>query len=122
MTRTQHFGGLHEDVCEAVNLGYLYERADCRPRVIERAAVALRSRTGELQLCAAVDTVAARRQLDKLGERAIVVADNMRQPVETRQRALKNQAFVRDYPDLDSLLLDVGSGIELTRKRRARAD
>jgi predicted O-methyltransferase YrrM len=53
----------------------------------------------------------------KLSNGAVVVADNMLQPVETRHEAEKYQAYVRDCLDVDSLLLDVGSGIELSRKR-----
>jgi predicted O-methyltransferase YrrM len=53
----------------------------------------------------------------KLSNAAVVVADNMLHPVETRQEALKYQAYVRDNLDMDSLLLEVGSGIELTKKR-----
>jgi predicted O-methyltransferase YrrM len=53
----------------------------------------------------------------KLAEGAVVVADNMLRPVEVRAEAEKYQAYVRDCLDVDSLLLDVGSGIELTRKR-----
>lgn len=53
----------------------------------------------------------------KLAQGAIVVADNMLYPVETQHDAQKYQAHVRDYMDMESLLLPVGSGIELTRKR-----
>jgi len=53
----------------------------------------------------------------KLSNAAVVVADNMLHPVETRQEAAKYQAYVRERGDMDSLLLDVGSGIELSRKR-----
>lgn len=57
----------------------------------------------------------------KLSSGAVVVADNMLYPVETQHEAQKYQAYVRDCSDVDSLVLDVGSGIELTRKRGKRA-
>jgi predicted O-methyltransferase YrrM len=60
---------------------------------------------------------AFKRIAPKLSNGAVVVADNMLYPVETRHDAQKYQAYVRDCPDVDSLPLDVGSGIELTRKR-----
>jgi predicted O-methyltransferase YrrM len=60
---------------------------------------------------------AFKRIAPKLASGALVVADNMLQPVETRQDAAKYQAYVRDCADMDSLPLDVGSGLELTRKR-----
>lgn len=55
--------------------------------------------------------------LPKLSGGAIVVADNMLKPVEVRHDAQKYQAYVRGCPGVDSLQLDIGSGIELTRKR-----
>jgi predicted O-methyltransferase YrrM len=53
----------------------------------------------------------------KLAKGAVVVADNMLHPVETQHEAQKYQAYVRDCLDMESLLLPVGSGIELTRRR-----
>ena len=55
----------------------------------------------------------------KLASGALVIADNMLYPVETQQQAHEYQAYVRDRPEVDSLLLEVGSGIELTRTRGA---
>ena len=53
----------------------------------------------------------------KLSAEAIVVADNMLYPKETHAEALKYQQFVRARGDLDSVLLPIGSGIEISRKR-----
>lgn len=59
---------------------------------------------------------AFKRIAPKLSQGALVIADNMLHPIETQQEAQKYQAYVRADPDLDSLLLEVGSGLELSRK------
>lgn len=64
---------------------------------------------------------AFKRIAPKLTSGALVIADNMLHPAEIRHEAQKYQAYVRAYPEVDSLLLDVGSGIELTRKHGTRA-
>jgi len=53
----------------------------------------------------------------KLAPGALVAADNMLFPPDTRPDAMKYQAFVRTKPDMDSILLHIGSGVELSRKR-----
>jgi len=53
----------------------------------------------------------------RLAAEGIIVADNMLYPPETRPQALGYQARVRKKHDLDSVLLPVGSGIEVTRRR-----
>lgn len=53
----------------------------------------------------------------QLAPNAFVVADNMREPTSTRPQAEAYRARVREKPDLESLLLPIGSGIELTKKR-----
>jgi predicted O-methyltransferase YrrM len=53
----------------------------------------------------------------KLAPGALVAADNMLFPTETRAAAMKYQAFVRTKPDIESILLPIGSGVELSRKR-----
>jgi predicted O-methyltransferase YrrM len=53
----------------------------------------------------------------RLAAQGIVVADNMLYPEDTRPHALAYQRRARGKPDLDSVLLPVGSGIELTRRR-----
>jgi predicted O-methyltransferase YrrM len=53
----------------------------------------------------------------KLSAEAIVVADNMLFPNDTRPQALAYQQLVRARGDLDSVLLPIGSGLELSRKR-----
>lgn len=52
----------------------------------------------------------------KLAPGALVVADNMLFPENTRPDAMAYQALVRARPDMDSLLLAIGSGVELSRK------
>jgi predicted O-methyltransferase YrrM len=52
----------------------------------------------------------------KLSPGAILVADNMIEPEVTRAEARKYQAHVRGFADIDSVLLPVGSGIEVSRK------
>jgi len=51
----------------------------------------------------------------KLKAGAIVVADNMLRPEEYLPDALKYRRHVRSHSRIDSVLLPVGSGIELTR-------
>jgi predicted O-methyltransferase YrrM len=53
----------------------------------------------------------------KLAAGALVAADNMISPAKARPAALAYQQLVRTKPDMDSVLLPVGSGIELSRKR-----
>lgn len=52
----------------------------------------------------------------KLAEGAIVVADNMIEPAVARPAAEKYRARVRETGQYDSVLLPVGSGIEVSRK------
>jgi predicted O-methyltransferase YrrM len=52
----------------------------------------------------------------KLSPGAIVVADNMLQPVATVDEANRYRAHVRKHADIDTVLLPVGSGIEVSRK------
>ena len=56
----------------------------------------------------------------KLSPGALVAADNMLFPLNTRPAAAAYQARVRTKPDLDSVLLPIGSGVELSRKHEAR--
>ena len=53
----------------------------------------------------------------KLGAGAMVAADNMIEPARTRPEAEAYRAHVRASGKLDSVLLPVGSGIELSRLR-----
>lgn len=53
----------------------------------------------------------------KLSAEAIIVADNMLYPKETRAEAVDYQKHIRARADLDSVLLPIGSGIEISRKR-----
>jgi predicted O-methyltransferase YrrM len=57
------------------------------------------------------------RFVDKLAAGAIVVADNMLFPEHSRPDAEAYRARVRDSQRFDSVLLPVGSGIELSRLR-----
>jgi len=52
----------------------------------------------------------------KLAPGALVAADNMLFPPQSRPDAQAYQALVRTKPDMDSVLLNVGSGVELSRK------
>ncbi|MCC7411139.1 MAG: O-methyltransferase [Gammaproteobacteria bacterium] len=52
----------------------------------------------------------------RLARGGFVAADNMTFPAGTRARARAYQRHVRSYPDMDSVLLPVGSGIELSRR------
>ena len=51
----------------------------------------------------------------KLGPGALVAADNMLRPESAREDALAYRKHVRSKPRIDSLLLEVGSGVELSR-------
>jgi predicted O-methyltransferase YrrM len=51
----------------------------------------------------------------KLSPGAIVVADNMTYPEMTRAQASKYRAHVRTKPYIDSILLAVGGGLEVSR-------
>lgn len=51
----------------------------------------------------------------KLKGGAIVVADNMLRPEEYFPEALKYRRHARSHPKITSVLLPVGSGIELGR-------
>lgn len=53
----------------------------------------------------------------KLAPGAIVVADNMLLPQIVRPQAEAYRARVRQAGDLDSVLLDIGNGVEISRKR-----
>jgi predicted O-methyltransferase YrrM len=52
----------------------------------------------------------------KLAPGAIVVADNMTFPPDFRAIMKDYQEYVRSKPDLDSIEIDIGQGLELTRK------
>lgn len=53
----------------------------------------------------------------KLAPGAIIAADNMLQPEVVRPQAEAYRARVRQTGDLDSVLIDIGNGIEISRKR-----
>ncbi|HEV8443383.1 MAG TPA: class I SAM-dependent methyltransferase [Steroidobacteraceae bacterium] len=53
----------------------------------------------------------------KLAPGALVVADNMLLPEVVRPQAEAYRARVRAAGDLDSVLLDIGNGVEVSRKR-----
>jgi predicted O-methyltransferase YrrM len=53
----------------------------------------------------------------KLSPGAIIAADNMLLPESARQQAEAYRARVRAAGDMDSVLIDVGNGIEISRKR-----
>ncbi len=55
--------------------------------------------------------------LPKLADGAIVVADNMLYPDSTRPDAARYRRHVRSIPGVSSVLLPVGSGLEVTRLR-----
>ena len=52
----------------------------------------------------------------KLAPRAIVVADNITFPPDFRATMKDYQEYVRSKPDLDSIEINIGQGLELTRK------
>lgn len=53
----------------------------------------------------------------KLAPGALVAADNMLYPPTARRDATAYQKLVRDKSDMDTLLLEIGNGIELSRKK-----
>ena len=53
----------------------------------------------------------------KLAPGALVIADNMLLPEIVRPQAAAYRKRVREAGDLDSVLIDVGNGIEISRKR-----
>jgi predicted O-methyltransferase YrrM len=53
----------------------------------------------------------------KLAPGAIIVADNMLQPESARPHARAYRERVRAAPDMSSVLLDVGNGLEVSRYR-----
>jgi predicted O-methyltransferase YrrM len=55
--------------------------------------------------------------LPKLKPGAILVADNMLQPVQAKQDALAYRRAVRAVPGMSSVLLSVGSGLEVSRMK-----
>jgi predicted O-methyltransferase YrrM len=53
----------------------------------------------------------------KLAPGGVIVADNMVEPESARPHAEAYQARVRKAGDMDSVLVNVGNGIEISRKR-----
>ena len=53
----------------------------------------------------------------KLAPGAIIAADNMLLPEVVRPQAEAYRARVRQAGDLDSVLIDIGNGLEISRKR-----
>ena len=53
----------------------------------------------------------------KLAPGGVIVADNMLLPLAVRPQAEAYRAHVRKVGDLDSVTLDIGNGIEVSRKR-----
>ena len=53
--------------------------------------------------------------LPKLAPGALIVADNMLQPADSRDDALRYRRLVRSKPGLSSVLLPVGQGLEVSR-------
>jgi predicted O-methyltransferase YrrM len=53
----------------------------------------------------------------KLAPGGVIVADNMLLPTSVRQQAEAYRARVRQAGDMDSVLLDIGNGIEVSRRR-----
>jgi predicted O-methyltransferase YrrM len=52
----------------------------------------------------------------KLASGALVAADNMLYPPSSREHAVAYQKLVRTKDDMESILLKIGNGIELSRK------
>jgi predicted O-methyltransferase YrrM len=50
----------------------------------------------------------------KLTDEGIIAADNMVQPASARENVREYRAAVKSYPDLQTTLLPIGSGIELS--------
>ncbi|MEJ0086562.1 MAG: class I SAM-dependent methyltransferase [Pseudomonadota bacterium] len=53
----------------------------------------------------------------KLAPGGVIIADNMLLPAAVRPQAEAYRARVRQSGDMDSVLLDIGNGIEVSRKR-----
>jgi predicted O-methyltransferase YrrM len=53
----------------------------------------------------------------KLASGGVIIADNMLLPQAVRPQAEAYRARVRQAGDMDSVLLDIGNGIEVSRKR-----
>jgi predicted O-methyltransferase YrrM len=53
----------------------------------------------------------------KLAPGGVIIADNMLLPQAVRPQAEAYRARVRQAGDMDSVLLDIGNGIEISRKR-----
>jgi predicted O-methyltransferase YrrM len=53
----------------------------------------------------------------KLAPGAVIVADNMSLPVSARPQAEAYRARVRQAGDMDSVTLEIGNGVEISRKR-----
>jgi predicted O-methyltransferase YrrM len=53
----------------------------------------------------------------KLAPGGVIIADNMLLPESVRPQAEAYRAHVRKAGDMDSVLLDIGNGIEISRKR-----
>jgi predicted O-methyltransferase YrrM len=53
----------------------------------------------------------------KLAPGGVIIADNMLLPQSVRPQADAYRAHVRKAGDLDSVLLDIGNGIEVSRRR-----
>jgi predicted O-methyltransferase YrrM len=51
----------------------------------------------------------------KLSPGAIIAADNMILPENYREDALRYRKHIRSKPKIDSVLIPVGSGVELSR-------
>jgi predicted O-methyltransferase YrrM len=57
--------------------------------------------------------------LPKLSQGACVFADNMLYPERSLPDANAYRRFVRSQPDIDTVLIPIGNGVELTRSMRA---
>lgn len=53
----------------------------------------------------------------RLNAGALVAADNMSYPEDAQRRAAAYRAHVRTKPDIESVLVPIGSGVELSRLR-----
>jgi predicted O-methyltransferase YrrM len=53
----------------------------------------------------------------KLAQGAVVIADNMLEPPSAREHAAAYRARVRATPEVNSVLLSVGNGLEVSRYR-----
>ncbi len=54
----------------------------------------------------------------KLSSRAVIIADNMLFPSYQRESAMEYQAHIRTVPDLQSMTLPIGSGLEFSILQR----